>query len=151
MQLTAYSDYSLRVLMYLGARELAGHDLSSIAEIARAFKISRNHLTKVVHHLGQRGFIETVRGRGGGIRLAKPPKKIRIGAVYRSTERFALAPCFDNKDCSIVDACALKGVLDEALDSFITTLDAYTLADLLEKKRAPRAVLMQIVRAIART
>ncbi|CAO4139146.1 Rrf2 family transcriptional regulator [Methylorubrum aminovorans] len=130
MRLTRFTDYALRTLIYLGAREpLQG----SIAEIATAYGISEHHLVKVVHRLGQLGFVRTTRGRGGGLRLGRPAAEIRIGDVVRVTEDdIALVPCFASDRCAIPPACRLKGVLGEALAAFLAALDHHTLADLLE-------------------
>lgn len=135
MRLTSLSDYSLRVLMYLGARP---EGLATIQEIAKAYGISENHLMKVVHRLAQHGFIETVRGRGGGIRLNGRPADIRIGAVVRALEEdFRIVECFDSEgSCRITDVCRLKRVLHQALAAFLETLDRWTLADLVAKPRA---------------
>jgi Rrf2 family nitric oxide-sensitive transcriptional repressor len=134
MRLTTFSDYSLRVLMYLGVH---GECLATIGEIARAYGVSENHMMKVVHHLAQHGYIETTRGKGGGMRLARPPEKINVGEVIRGTEEnLALVECFDkaNSDCRIEPACVLKGVLRRAVDAFFVALERYTLADLLVTK-----------------
>ena len=129
MRLTRYTDYALRVLTYLGAQP---DRVCSIAEIARGYGISQNHLMKVAHDLGKAGYIEGVRGRAGGIRLAKPPDKINVGAVVRQTEDgFDLVDC---DTCAISPACELTRVLDEALAAFMTVLDRYTLADLLKRQ-----------------
>ncbi len=141
MRLTTFSDYSLRVLMYLGI-----HDdrLATIGEVAMAYGISENHLVKVVHHLAQRGYVETTRGKGGGMRLARTPDDINVGEVVRGTEdNLALAECFDPKpsDCRIAPACLLKGVLTSAVDAFFATLDRHTLADLL----VPRPKLARLL------
>jgi Rrf2 family nitric oxide-sensitive transcriptional repressor len=135
MQLTRYSDFSLRVLIYLAVQPTG---LATIEEISRAYGISRAHLTKVVHQLGRGGFLVTVRGRRGGIRLARAPEDISVGDVVRYTEdRLDLVECFDSKtnQCRIEPACGLRGVLAEALDSFMKVLDAYTLADLVARRR----------------
>lgn len=137
MRLTAFSDYTLRVLIYLGLRD---RQLSTINEIAEAYGISRNHLMKVVHHLGRQGYIETIRGKGGGIRLAMEPREIRVGAVIRLTEQdTSLVECFERATscCRIENACLLRGAFGEALQAFYAVLDEYTLADLL----APEAEL----------
>jgi Rrf2 family nitric oxide-sensitive transcriptional repressor len=130
MRLTVHTDYALRTLLYLGVR---GERLGSIRAIATAYDISENHLTKVVHRLGRSGFIDTVRGRGGGIRLARPPAAIRIGDVVRRTEEdMALVECLGPANaCRITADCRLRGALSEALRAFLAVLDGYTLADLL--------------------
>ena len=129
MRLTRYTDYALRVLTYLGAQP---DRVCSIAEIARAYGVSQNHLMKVAHDLGKAGYIEGVRGRTGGIRLARPPEKINVGAVVRRMEDgFVLVDC---DTCAIAPACDLTRVLDEALAAFMTVLDRYTLADLLKRQ-----------------
>ena len=129
MRLTRYTDYALRTLIYIGLREPRQ---SSIAEIARAYGISESHLTKVVHQLGRLGLIQTIRGRGGGLRLAKPPAEIVVGAVVRATEDdLALVECFAAGSCAITAPCRLRRVLGEALAAFLAVLDGYTLADLL--------------------
>lgn len=143
MQLTAYTDYSLRVLIYLG---LHPDRLATISEIADAYRISRNHLLKVVHHLGQIGAIQTFRGKSGGIRLATEPEHLNIGAIVRQTEpHLDLLECFNiAKDtCPITPACALKSILDQAKRSFLAVLDQYTLADVL-KNRERLSELMAI-------
>lgn len=129
MRLTRYTDYAMRVLLYLGAQP---EKVCSISEIARAYGISQNHLMKVAHDLGKAGYIEGVRGRFGGIRLAKPAEEINVGDVVRQTEEgFELVEC---SSCLIAPACGLTGVLDEALAAFMAVLDRYTLADLLKKR-----------------
>ncbi|WP_367160535.1 Rrf2 family transcriptional regulator [Kozakia baliensis] len=130
MRLTLHTDYALRTLLFLGMNR---DRRVSIREIAEAYKISENHLIKVVHRLGQGGFIETLRGRGGGLRLGKEPKEIRVGDVVRFTEEdMALVACFQNgQNCMLTGACRLQGVLGEALGAFMSVLDDKTLADLL--------------------
>lgn len=141
MQLTLYTDYSLRVLVYLGA---CPERTATITEIARAYRISRNHLVKVVHNLAHHGYIRTTRGRGGGMALARPPAEIRIGDVVRHTEvNFTLVECFDKvrNTCPITSMCALKGALGEAFRAFMAVLDRYTLADVLHNADSMREVL----------
>lgn len=129
MRLTRYTDYAMRVLLYLGAQP---DRVCSIGEIAKAYGISQNHLMKVAHDLGKAGYVEGVRGRSGGIRLAKPADRINVGAVVRQTEEgFELVEC---GSCLIAPACGLTGVLAEALTAFMAVLDRYTLADLLKKR-----------------
>ena len=131
MRLTTFSDYSLRVLIFLGLHQ---DRLATIGEIAAAYAISENHLMKVVHHLAQRGYVETTRGKGGGMRLKRPPERINVGEVIRgSEENSALVECFDRaaSDCRIEAACVLRGVLGQALEAFFTVLDRYALSDLL--------------------
>ena len=131
MQLTRFTDYSLRVLIYLGAHS---DSLATVAAIAEEYDISRHHLTRVVHQLGIKGYIETVRGKGGGFRLARQPGRIKIGDVVRDMETgFELAECFRPGDtaCRLLPACALKPVLAEAGRAFLSSLDQYTLSDLL--------------------
>ncbi|ACL57119.1 Rrf2 family transcriptional regulator [Methylobacterium nodulans] len=130
MRLTCFTDYALRTLIYLGTAEPRQ---SSIAEVARAYGISENHLVKVVHQLGRLGLVRTTRGRGGGLRLGKAAAEIRIGEVVRATEEdLALVQCFAGGSCAITPACRLRNVLGEALAAFFAVLDRYTLADLLE-------------------
>jgi Rrf2 family nitric oxide-sensitive transcriptional repressor len=125
MRLTAFSDYSLRTLIYLAVK-----GQSTIAEISRLYGISEAHLNKVIHQLGIAGDIETIRGRGGGIRLAKPAAAINVGAVVRRTEDLALVTCLEGGTCLIAPACMLQTALKEALVAFLNVLDRYTIADL---------------------
>ena len=140
MRLTTFSDYAFRVLIYVGSRP-GGR--ATIAGIAGAYRISPDHLRKVVHFLAQESYLETVRGKGGGMRLAKPPREIGVGALLRAAEEdFDLVECFAPAgDCRIAPACVLKGALAGARDAFFAVLDGYTLADLL----APRRSLARLV------
>lgn len=129
MQLTQYSDYALRTLIYLAIAT----ENATITEIAEQYNISRNHLVKVVHNLGKLGYVTTIRGRHGGLRLALPPEAINIGDVVRRTEpNFTIVECFDRESsrCVIAPSCRLKGVLNEAFRAFTDVLDQYTLADM---------------------
>ena len=132
MRLSAFSDYSLRVLMFLGSHR---ERLSTILEIAEFYGISENHLMKVVNQLSTMGYVDTVRGKGGGMRLAMEPKKIKLGDVIRNTESdFALAECFgDNSVCRIQTACVLQTVLSSALAGMFNVLDKHTLEDIIIK------------------
>jgi len=147
MRLTIFTDYTLRSLIYLGAH-WEDKRLATISDIAVAYGISRNHLTKVVHRLAKQGYIETTRGKGGGMRLARPPGQINLGAVVRGAEdSLAIAECFEpgNHDCPIIPACSLKIVLSRAMRAFFDVLDGQTLADLLR----PRAKLVKLFRQAA--
>lgn len=134
MRLTAFSDYTIRMLIYLALRPDA---LCTIEEIAGAYGISVNHLTKVVHQSAQAGEVRTVRGQRGGLRLAAAPEAINIGAVLRRTEPdFNVVPCFAaGESCAIQPACALQGALGAALAAFLAVLDGVTLADLVRPRR----------------
>ncbi|MEK3701625.1 Rrf2 family transcriptional regulator [Paenibacillus sp. FSL R10-2199] len=144
MRLTLYTDYSLRILMYLGAKQR--EELTTIQDISGAYGISKNHLMKVSHELGKAGYIETVRGRGGGIRLALAPEKINIGEVVRRMEDdFYLVECFhpSGGSCPISPVCGLKGVLGRALQAYLQVLGEYTLEDLLMNRDDLRAILQE--------
>ncbi|MFT4415545.1 Rrf2 family transcriptional regulator [Fredinandcohnia humi] len=135
MRLTNYTDYALRVLMYLAMKPTG--ELSTIQEIAEVYNISKNHLMKIIHQLGQLGFIETIRGRNGGIRLAKSPKNITIGEVVSKTEEdFTIVDCFKEGGnyCAISPSCKLKHALNEALHAFNKVLYGYTLEDIVTNK-----------------
>jgi Rrf2 family nitric oxide-sensitive transcriptional repressor len=141
MRLTVHSDYSLRVLMYLAAFP---DRLVTIEQIANAYGISQNHVMKVVQTLARHGFVETLRGRSGGIRLALATTEITIGAVLRATEEdFDLVECFrpDNA-CSITPVCRLKGALSDALDAYLHVLDEWTLANLVTSPKRLASRLM---------
>ncbi len=129
MQLTQFSDFALRTLIYLSLRR---DRLSTIEEVAGAFGVSESHLTKVVHRLGKLGVAETQRGRHGGLRLARAPEEINIGWLVRQTEEnVTLVECFDtaHNTCPIAPVCGLSTALQEALKAFLSVLDRYTLAD----------------------
>ena len=135
MRLTLRTDYALRTLMYVGANE---GRLTTIAEIAAAFAASKPHLMKVVNQLARLGYLESARGKGGGIRLGRPPGEIGVGAVIRDTEEeLAVMECLaDPEFCRLDPCCVLKRALGAATQAFLATLDRYTLADLLMPKPA---------------
>lgn len=142
MRLTLYTDYSLRVLLYLAYRE--GQTVT-ISELADFYKISRNHLVKVVHSLGVNGYIETIRGKKGGIRLKKQAKEIIIGEVVRTTEPdLDLLECFNPEinQCVISKSCDLKAIIYEARASFMSILDKYTLEDATKRQSHVVTVLI---------
>jgi Rrf2 family nitric oxide-sensitive transcriptional repressor len=129
MKLTRYTDYAVRVLIHLATRD---DGLSSIAEIARLYDISQSHLMKVVQDLGHCGYVETVRGRNGGIRMGRAAADINLGELVRHTEgSFDLVDC---PNCLIAPACGLPPILAEATAAFIAVLDKYTIADLLGRR-----------------
>jgi Rrf2 family nitric oxide-sensitive transcriptional repressor len=141
MRLTIFSDYTLRVLMYLA---LDPGKLVTIPAIAAAYGISENHLMKVVQQLVRDGVIESTRGKGGGIRLARPPEKIRLGQVLRSSEGSApIVECLgdDPGACCIAPVCRLKGILVGAFDALYDALDEHTLADLVDRRRSLSQIL----------
>jgi len=129
MRLTRYTDYALRVLLYLGARP---DRLCSIGEISRGYGISQNHLMKVVNDLSRGGYVASVRGRAGGIRLGRHPLDINVGVAIRELEcDFDLVEC---GACVLAPVCGLSGVLRDAMGAFMAVLDRYTLADLLSNR-----------------
>jgi len=141
MQLSAYSDYSIRVLMQAALRH---PERVTVTEVAATYGISRHHLVKIVHDLGRNGYLATQRGSGGGFTLARPPGEIVLGDVVRlGEETETVIQCRDgaNRACRLLPRCRLKGVLDEAAAAFFTVLDGYTLADLVRQPARMRAVL----------
>lgn len=149
MRLTAMTDYSLRLLMYVGQHP---DRLCTIAEIAQVYGVSEAHLMKITHQLGLAGFIETVRGRGGGMRLARSPAEINLGDVVRSIEPdFAIVECFAAGDvCTLSGNCRLTAVLHGSLMSFMAHLDRHTLADIL-KPATPTPVQAVMFKSRARS
>lgn len=141
MKLTGFTDYSLRVLIYLATQP---KERATIAEISRAFNVSENHLVKVVHFLGKSGWLANVRGKGGGLELAMPPELVPIGKVVRQAEGAAVvAECFSERGgkCSITGICRLQGVLGQAVAAFYGVLDQYSLADLVHNRQALAKIL----------
>jgi Rrf2 family transcriptional regulator, nitric oxide-sensitive transcriptional repressor len=134
MRLTRYTDYSMRVLMYLATHP---DRICTIPEMARAYGISLNHLMKVVHQLGKAGYVTAVRGRYGGVKLARPAEAINAGAVIRYSETQPGAEglaMLDCPACPVAPACGLTGAVDEALAAFFAVLERYTLADLVAQR-----------------
>lgn len=143
MYITQHTDFSLRVLIYSAAHE---EKLVNIAEIAEAYQISKSHLMKVVTALVKGGFVQSVRGKGGGLRLAVPAEQIRIGAVVRYMEPLQLVECMgDNNQCVISDNCRLAGILSGAAKAFLNHLDSFTLADMLNR---PTVELLRFARSV---
>ena len=143
MRLPVFSDYTLRVLMYLA---LDRTRLATIPEVAAAYGISENHLKKVVHQLARAGIVESVRGKGGGIRLARVPEEIRLGELVPASEGDApIVECLsgDPRACRITSSCRLKGVLVNAFEALYDSLDQHTLADLMERPRELRQALIR--------
>lgn len=140
MQLTTHTDYSLRLLIYLGIHP--GDGPATVQDAATRYHISANHLAKVAQTLVQLGYIHSHRGRGGGLELAWPAKEINIGAVVRQTENLQLLECFGpNSTCPIDPACHLKGVLGKAQQAFLEVLDDYCLSDLITNRGKLRKLL----------
>ncbi len=136
MRVTKFSDYALRVLIYLASKP--DGNLITISELAEAYSISVHHIRMVVHKLGQLGYINCIQGKGGGFELALDPHDISLGDVIRKTESdFHIVECFDSETkCPIVKVCKLQHILSDALSAFLETLDQYTLADISVNKRS---------------
>ena len=148
MRLTQWTDFTLRVLMYCAACYERALPVT-ITEVAEAYGISRSHLTKIVQDLSARGYLETTRGSGGGMRLMRPAKEINVGAVVRATESdFVVVECFDpeNNQCRLSSHCRLQSVLGQAMLAFFAVLDALTLEDLMAPvgQAAPSAGVIPI-------
>jgi Rrf2 family nitric oxide-sensitive transcriptional repressor len=144
VKLSTFTDHSLRVLLFVASRP---ERRSTIAEIASAFAVSENHLTKVVHFLAKGGWLDSARGRGGGLMLGRPAHQITVGAVVRATEGPArLAECFEPSDsrCCLAPVCELRGVLDEAVAAFYAVLDRHTLAQIVRDRDAIARVLFPV-------
>ncbi len=151
MQLTLYTDYSFRVLLYLSVNR---DRLCTIAEISERCAATQNHLVKVVHNLGREGYIQTMRGRTGGIKLKKDPEEINLTDIIRCTEvNLNIAECLrENSTCHITEVCKIKHIFEEAQIQFIQTLDRYTVADLLkDKKQLTEIFDDKIIRRIDRS
>ena len=141
MRLTLHTDYALRVLIHVA---IADGKLITISDIAESFDISKQHLMKVVNDLSKKGYLDTVRGRGGGIRLRRPPRDINIGQVVRETEdRLDVIGCLGQRGyCPIERVCVLRGALRNATEAFLAVLDGHTLADLIKPQRVLSPLLL---------
>ncbi|GGZ15073.1 MULTISPECIES: Rrf2 family transcriptional regulator [Shewanella] len=140
MQLTRYTDFGVRTLMYL-AMQPNRESLFRIAEITDVFDLSSNHVSKIVHHLGKLGYLQTVRGKCGGFRLGMAPEAINIGQLVRSLEH-SLAPIDCGKPyCRFAPACKLQGILGRAVKAYLAVLDQYTLADIVTNRDELAALL----------
>jgi Rrf2 family transcriptional regulator, nitric oxide-sensitive transcriptional repressor len=140
VRLTLHTDYALRALIRVA---IADGKLITISDIAQCFDVSQQHLMKVVNDLSRKGYLETVRGRNGGIRLARPPHDINIGQVVRDTEELDVIGCLGQRGyCPIQRICVLSGVLRDATEAFLAELDAYTLADLIKPRKGLSSLLV---------
>lgn len=141
IQLTNYTDYALRTLLYLGS--LSDDERAQVKEIANAYQISIHHLQKIVYDLGKKGLLHTTRGKNGGVTLAVSPKTVNLGKLVRELEVFDLVECFHaDGQCLIRCSCKLKSVLYQAKAAFLDVLDQYTLDDLLENKQELYSLFM---------
>lgn len=144
MRLTVYTDYTLRVMIYLVVKHREDQ-LATIDEIAKAYDISRNHLTKIVSELATHGFVETRKGRGGGVRLARRPEQISVGEIVRMAEKdFSIVVCQDlhqEHGCAVFQACNLKRGMRRAVDAFMHELDRMTMADAVAAPSVAAALL----------
>lgn len=143
MKLTDYTDYTLRVLIYLA---LHPDQLVTIQQIAEGYRISKNHLMKIVNQLSQSGLVVATRGRNGGVRLARPAAQVNIGAVVRATEAdFRIVECFDqvNNQCVLSPACRLRAAMHEALEAFFRVLDGLSLADVIANAGTVRSLVSE--------
>jgi Rrf2 family transcriptional regulator, nitric oxide-sensitive transcriptional repressor len=140
MYLTRHADYTMRLLIHLAVQ---GDRVSTIEEIAEHYGISRNHLMKVAHRAIQAGYVEGVRGRSGGLKLAKKAKDINVGQVLRAAEHWTVVECFEpaSNRCPIAGGCGLEPVLKEALEAYFAVLDRYSLDDIVRRK----ALLVQLL------
>jgi Rrf2 family nitric oxide-sensitive transcriptional repressor len=143
MQLTQYTDFALRTLIALA---VSPGERSTVSDVSRAYGISRHHLVKVVGRLAELGYVDTLRGKGGGMRLARRPQHIGVGEIVRAMEaELGVVNCLkvDGEGCVIASVCRLKSIMRDATEKFLAELDAYTLADML-RTRAPLSKLLGI-------
>lgn len=140
MQLTSFTDYGLRALIYLAT--LPQGELASITKVTEVYGVSRNHMVKIINKLGQLGYVETVRGKNGGIRLGMPADNIVIGDVVRAIEPLQIVNCSEDF-CHITPACKLKGILFDARQAFLNELDNHTLSEMIDDNPPLRVLLGQ--------
>lgn len=148
MKLTQYSDLGMRLLMYLALNK---DEVVTIQEVSDRFAISKNHLVKISHQLTKSGLIESIRGRNGGVRLARAPEEINVEEALRVTEdNFDLVECFspDSNRCVISDVCKLSGVLDKASAAFFAVLRQYSLANLVKNGQELENSLLPVPKEI---
>lgn len=141
MRMTSHTDYALRMLVYVAMRP---GRTCTVDDVAKTYGLSRNHLLKVAQRLGRLGYVETIRGRAGGVRLGAPADSINIGALVRATEEdFSVVECLQKREsgCIISPACKLKGMFSEATAAYLAVLDKYTLADAIRNRTALAALL----------
>ncbi len=141
MQLTLRSNHAMRLMMFCA---VAGQKVTPVSEIARACNMSEAHLGKIANHLAAHGFIETVRGRRGGVRLARPASELNVGAIVRATELGrCLVECLEpeSNTCPLIEVCRFRTIIGRALEAFLSVLDGYTLADLVAEKEQLRAAM----------
>ncbi|WP_097458651.1 Rrf2 family transcriptional regulator [Mangrovitalea sediminis] len=142
MQLTTHTDYALRLLIHLASKR--EDEPATVQDVAARYGISAHHVAKVAQTLGQLGYVHSQRGRGGGLELAMAPDSIRLGEVVRQTENLKILECFGpDSTCPIEPACRLKGILGDALQSFLAVLDRYVLADLVTNRDELRGLLVR--------
>lgn len=141
MQLTLRSNHAMRLVMYCAVNE---GRVAPVAEIARACNMSETHLAKIANHLAAQGFVETLRGRAGGVRLARAPEQLNVGQIVRASELGrCLVECLapETNQCPLIDVCGFRSVVTEALEAFLSVLDRYTVADLVEEREALQRTL----------
>ncbi len=139
MQLTSFTDYGLRALIYLAT--LPEDKLTSISEVTEVYSVSRNHMVKIINQLSREGFVKAIRGKNGGIKLGRPAEEIIIGDVIRAIEPLTLVNC-SPEFCHITPACRLKVILNQATKAFLAELDNYTLADMVDNNQPLRQLLL---------
>ncbi|MEM1206927.1 MAG: Rrf2 family transcriptional regulator [Acidobacteriota bacterium] len=139
MKITRHTDYALRLLMIVAVRS----ERTTVGKAADVLRVSRHHLVKIAKRLGELGYLELVRGKSGGVSLARPPREINVGRVFRELENSILVECFDHhvNQCIFAGGCTLEGAFRSAFEAFCAELDRVTLADLVREHRGPRAVL----------